>query len=690
MKNLPTLSKLLIPLTLSLHFSASALTVTEDWSSAETYPKNSFVMHGDYQGNPLIWSSIRSTNKEPGESGSGWILENRHSRLSGLPYKWIGMNSNAPIRNVSVDNESGAITYSDAGTTGEQLDLYDFSSPVVPTWPEGSEGVYMIIHEGLGELNYETSVLPANEVSWEFPHIRPSWSVDVTQMDENEWNEAGMMLMDGHELLVQQPRLSPFKDQIETYGVGDTLVSKRAVPLIPELEGAVVSMTKEATKEQVFRIPSLCYPTNNLAEPDTVWKEITLQVSMNFGNTGTTISIPAEDSVGARKEVPFPGYIHPVSADMTLPLLIVPALTEVEAVRAAKLSREKLNKEIYLKIESTRFPIGKVCDYFYSPHVELSESTRKALRNEGFRATFCYSENHKITAADFVHPEHITIEKPFMMDANGETVYPENSEMYYPPMVLPHIVADAKGIVIHGMSAVVDVQYWADVHSLHAGSRHAVAKSLYSHMFQDIYFLINKNRISMPQISDVVDHARNRGLGTLTQLAGSGNTDTLLWNSGETKTSGFLSVLTVPTVKNADYWVLSPHEEKPHEGNSYFGFIPEIMDREKLLFSCKYDTELDRLYLLGLNYTAIEESAVLNEKKTVVQKENTLALTLPKGNYSLSLYSLTGRLIQQRTISSAGKNSASSISLDGMGKGVFIAQLNSENKSILTQKINVK
>lgn len=690
------LRSFIIPLTLSLHFSAAAITPLTEWSSNEEYSRGSFVIHGDYDGTPLVWSNNRNcTNETPGESGTAWILENRREALSGLPEEWRGWNSDAPIKRITVDNESGAITYNDIGTTGDQLDRSDFSTPAVPTWPRGAEGVYMIIHEGLGELNFETSVLPAIEVGYNHPRIRPSWSIDATQMDEDEWQEARMMYIDGNELLVQQPRLSPFKDQYETYSVGDTLVGERTLPLIPELQGAVVSMTKEATKEMIFKVPSLHYPTNNLAEPDTIWKEITLQVSMNFGNTGTTITVPSEDSVGATKEIPFPGYIHPVSEDMKLPLLIVPAVKEVEAVHAAKLSRLKLNEEIY-SLESSRFPKGKQCDYFYSPHVELSEDIRTALRNEGFAGSFSYSEDHRITSADFVHPDHITVEKVLLQDAMGEKVYPENGEMYYEPQSLSRVVADVKGVVIHGMSSIVDIAYWADVHSLYAGSKHALPKSLYNKMYEDIEYLMANHRVSMPQISEVIDHARNRVSGTLSQLRGEsqyhgGLSDTLTWNKTvEHETNGDLFVLINPSQQHNYEWGLSRNGKY----EDCFSFYLErdeklqIITHTKPVLSLKYFTDFEQLYLFPIHPGAIGEDSEVKTEVPFAQTNNELSLSLPKGSYKLSLYTPAGRLVQENNIISEG--AATSVSLDTFGKGVYVAQLNSGNQSLLTHKITIK
>jgi len=146
------------------------------------------VQHGTYNGRPLFWwAKFWSKGDEPGTLGTGggtspWVMINSAS-ASDSPR---GTPSN-PVQSWRGFGPNGSINSGEAR---------------VATWRNGAFGAYSFTHDDIGPMPFDKAIKPAFDLAREpgFEEIKMGWGVFVGRMSDDDWNNALVMVRDGHEM----------------------------------------------------------------------------------------------------------------------------------------------------------------------------------------------------------------------------------------------------------------------------------------------------------------------------------------------------------------------------------------------------------------------------------------------------------------------------------------------------------
>lgn len=444
----------------------------DSWNSTTT--PLCVVTHGEYDNTPLRWYTKwwPTAEDEPGTltqpEGSAWCLINNSEFTpitTGNPLgmqegnRWVGANSSAP--KIKVKKEGLLLTYDTVGTWADSPVQNSIDTSVPTTWKDGAEGAYVMIHEGFGSLPYAPFIKPILDVAKEYSQIKTTLALSVPDMDDAEWEAALSAAIAGHELVVGNSHLTLMNDVFEEFQVGDTIVSS-SIKYIPEqFQGAVVGDEFGNYVTKTFAIPSLDYPNGVSAAPETLWTDITLEVSPDFGNSGKTITVYGET-------VPFPGTIKAGAKlwsdeqSKEIPMLrlkTVPALPEEKFISYLENCRKEINEKVYSQIVVMTIKPAPKCEIYYSGREPLSLAQRAKIKESGFLAALGgWNESRQITPAEFIHPGYINVD---FYDGYDDTIntdevvyFSQEKEQAYTLSNLPVRAADLKGVVIRGLSGV--------------------------------------------------------------------------------------------------------------------------------------------------------------------------------------------------------------------------------------------
>lgn len=466
----------------ALGIASTALATTQPDTTIKYYDSwnksckaNNVVTHGIYKDTPLRWYSKwwPELTDEPGTIGkvpvgTPWCLINNRNFTpitSGNPLTlhendmWVGENISAP--KIRVKKSGTTLIYDTLGTWEDNTTQNSIGS-VPNTWKGGTEGAYVMIHEGFGNLPYTHFIEPILNTAEQYPDIKTTLAVSVPDMDDTEWEKALSAAIKGHELVVGNSHLTLMNDVFEIFNIGDTLTPS-AIKYIPkQFHGAVVGYESGSYVEKSFSIPSLDYPNGVSAEPETLWTDITLEVSRDFGNTGKSVVINGET-------VDFPGTIKPSSliwddnfgAEIAaLKLKTVPALDEDKFIDYLKNCRDEINDKVYSQIVTITIhpaPAVPTCEIYYSGRYNLSLRQRAKIKESGFLASLGgWNESRQITPSEFVHPGYINVDfyDGYDDDINSDEISYFGDSQAYTLSNLPVRAADMKGVVIRGLSGV--------------------------------------------------------------------------------------------------------------------------------------------------------------------------------------------------------------------------------------------
>ena len=146
------------------------------------------VQWGEYNGRPLFWwAKFWSKGDEPGTLGVGggtspWVMINSVSASASSR----GTPSN-PVQSWRGFGPNGSINSGEAR---------------VATWRNGAQGAYSFTHDDIGPMPFDKAIKPAFDLAREpgFEEIKMGWGVFVGRMSDDDWNNALVMVRDGHEM----------------------------------------------------------------------------------------------------------------------------------------------------------------------------------------------------------------------------------------------------------------------------------------------------------------------------------------------------------------------------------------------------------------------------------------------------------------------------------------------------------
>lgn len=513
-------------------------------SSRNDYGRGSIVQYGVFgDGTKQYWKNfwLAIVGDIPGQLGdsvgnSFWQLINSQSysdgKASGNPgqYQWVGWNSGAGKWSVAQDN-SWVFSETQTGTWGDQIDK-NGPGAYIPTWRDGSEGCYTMIHEDLGAMSLEGSVMSANEVGLDHPRIRVGWGVKVNSMDATEWKVAQKMVMDGHEITNHSFDHSSAGNQWQWYYIGDQL-QKNDIVLPKEIRNLIVADPSGSFMPLEVDIPYVDYENGDITKPIKLYKRVTFQVSTDYVYRVDSTYIPSlgkyeydYSSTGTIK-AENKGWGDGKMVDV-LKIFCAPGWSPTRTIVNISGANDIIDKELYSKIDSPRHPKAKECEYYNYPYSVFSDATHDALFDAGIIGAMGGSKSGVPTPADFFNPYRIDFDAFFMLDANATTVFPNNPHQHISLNGLVDRIYKTKGYMIRLFHAIVDVSDWLDaMNQSKGGWWGGMPKSLYEKHFTYLDGLIDNHKITVATPSEAIKYRITANAATGAIISENGKTATV-------------------------------------------------------------------------------------------------------------------------------------------------------------------
>jgi len=125
------------------------------------------------------------------------------------------------------------------GYNGDLINRNDSVWAVVTTWRDGAIGAYSIVLDDFGVISFNKSVKPAWDLSKEagFEKIKLSWGIVTKQMNDENWNNAVIMVSQGHEMVnhaMTHTDATLWNEKDLKYNINDAndLINKRVYEII--------------------------------------------------------------------------------------------------------------------------------------------------------------------------------------------------------------------------------------------------------------------------------------------------------------------------------------------------------------------------------------------------------------------------------------------------------------------------
>ncbi len=697
--------------------------------------KEFYAKHGDFKGTTQYWRGNWYPDKgdQPGEfadSGgtSAWGLINSVAFGEGKEYQWVGWNSNAEKAETKHDGTEYGLEDITVGDWGNQIDN-EGPGAYLPTWRNGAEGAYTMIHDDIGAMNFETSVQPANDVAKDFQDIRVGWGMFVRDMDhdengpkeEGEWAAARQMVMDGHEMLNHSWDHSSAADQWQSGYIGETL-SKDDPNMPQELRGLTIGpfTGQEYNKTISFQIPYIRYVNGDVNQPEIKLSEMqSYAVSSDYAvdsmfvingkdSSYEATTLPSDDDLwevlgehGWVDTIRYAtGKIKPIhkywkseqepKAPM-LKIFCVPGWNEsMYDINIAR-SKKKMDENIYDMIESPRFQPGKKTEYYVYPYDAYSKTTHDALKAQGMIAARGGAKSGFALPGDFYQPFRIDFDAFFMMDEDASWTLADdgaqhNEHQRISLKGLVDRVVSNKGYMIREFHACAAVDYWDDANDQAKGGWWGgISQSLYRKHFEYLDTLIKQHKLVVFTPTEAVKYRLTTNSVKSVDLSGME-----LTVSADGCLPEYQDEISVIVKFDEAFEVLAAS----YSDGTRPRYAPRKMDDTGKSWSVSVNPYRD-----GGKVTLSEEPHVGNLSTNVKATglsfrgilNNKIALKLPAGEFTASLYSVSGRKIASTKVMGNGSKLVSTnLSTANLGAGMFILNVEKAGASVMQHKFMVK
>lgn len=701
------------------------------------------VKHNTFGTTPLYWRGNWYPDKgdEPGEfadSGgtSAWGLVNSYAFTQNKEYEWVGWNSNAKKFVTESDGSEYGLVDREVGDWGDQIDKKG-PGAYLPTWRNGAEGAYSMIHDDIGAMNFETSVQPANEVAKDHPEIRVGWGVFVRDMDATEWSEARKMVMDGHEMINHSWDHSSAADQWQWgYSKGGKYTDEDTLsiddPALPEqLRGLIVGGDNEQYGKTLrFKMPVIRYVNDDVNQPDTLESpEQVYEVSADYQEM-VKYKINGKDSSYFDTELPDANDLYEILGDYgwvdtiryaqgrvkpnstawvadddtehpVLKIFCVPGwenedFSEYDMYKSnITLSKKKLDEEVYEKVSSNRFQKGKRTEYYVYPYDAYSKTTHDKLKENGIIASRGGAKSGRALPGDFFHPFRIDFDAFFMMEETASQTLADNPSNPHQRISLKGLVeriVKTKGYMIREFHACADVDYWDDANDQAKGGWWGgISKTLYKEHFVYLQNLIKTNKLVVFTPTEAVKYRLTRNGAESATVTPDGDNYTVKVTMKENVPAEYRDEISVIVkLENACRTMASKYSNGEESR-----YIPRMMDTEGKAWSISinpYEDNGEITLYPNVDPTSLSKDLLTNGKSVAFAgiQNGKISLNLPVGKYSADIFSVTGRKIASRNIEGAGRVASTALSTADLGAGMFIINVRQAGATLLNQKFLVK
>ncbi len=703
--------------------SSSSMTRTViDTNLIKSWPQNPsnspfndglYVSHGKDKnsGKTLYWKATwyPSDRDEPGmmsvDSGypSSWVLQNSLSFNESRELEWRGWNDDVLKWELTRKDTSPEYEETVIGDWGAQIE----SAPVgayIPTWRDGAEGAYTIIHDDFGAFSYDGSVVPALKVAKKYPRIRVGWAVKVDVMDDEEWGHARNMVIDGHEIVNHSWDHSAALEQWSWFNTGDTLsVHNHAIP--KQLRGATIGTESDNYPDTVTAItPYVNYVDGDATKPETLYHEVRLPVTSDYSFDSTYIEMQNEGG-WTWEEIVYraTGKIEPLhrgwsdevsNAVPILKILTSPGWFNLESSTKVNIttSKELIDEQLYSQVDSPRFPPGKRTEYYAYPYNSFSATTHNEVLESGHIAARGGSDFGTVTPCDFYEPFRVNFDGFYMMDSQGASVYPYNMYQRHGLQQLVDRLVKTKGYMVRQLHGCEVEDLW-NISTGQPKNYQSITNTLYETHFAYIDSLIDEHKLTVYTPSEAIKYRLTANAALSANYSDSTNVLTVETDEVNREYQDEISVIV--KFKEAHPTMFATYAD-----GSTPRYAPVKMDSLGHAWSISMNPFTDRDGNRGrvtLSQTStpvtIGNTNKLHNRAVSLRgiSNGKLHLDLPSGElFTATIFSVNGRKISTVTLVGESGVSTSSLSTANLGSGMFILNIEQAGSSILKQKFTVK
>lgn len=635
------------------------------WSPIKSYTGGSLVYKGAFNGDTLYWKSYwwADSNDAPGigpDSGeqSAWALINSNSFAKGEEYEWVGWNSDAEKWDFELD-EHWDFTKINKGTWGDQIDKKG-PGAYLPTYRDGAEGAYTIIHDGFGSSMFEWGIMPGNEVGYDHPRIRAGWGVKADGLDDNEWVEARQMVQDGHEIISHSYNHSTIRDQWKWFFHGDTL--KADDPDVPrKLKNIVVDSSDLLAWEEIeIDVPYISYIDGDINKPETLFTLIKCEVADYNYIVDSTFDNDLKiweyeyNSTG-KIRAKHKGWLDAAGSNvLMLKLFCKPAWTDNDYSINMKTSKDIIDQKIYEQVNSPRFPKDKRCEYFLYPYDISTENTHDSLAAYGYVASCGGGHFGEPLPGDFYHPFRLNYDNFYMMESEGKSVFPENPFQRLSLQGLVDRAWQTKGYMIRKFHGCVDVADWNEVFdydSIYCSGN--IPKSLYKSHHEYLDQLIDDHKITVYTPTEAVKYRMTANSVTEVVLNDNGVSSATVQAIAEGCPEEYQDEITV-IIKTKTAW---GRMRSTYGDGSISRYQPRKMDPEGKAWAISVNPYKQDGKVSLWSPLPISDNGLTNINNGVLLKSigrESVLISIPKGKYDLEIYDLKGKTVEKQKVLSIG------------------------------------
>ncbi|MGM0443443.1 MAG: T9SS type A sorting domain-containing protein [Fibrobacterota bacterium] len=679
------------------------------------------VQWGEFNGRPLYWwSKFWTQGSEPGTFGrqggtNPWVLINSSSYnpeqgQNSVDPTWVGWNS---------DLERSL-------TAGEAA---------CPTWRDGAEGAYTIIHDDIGALDYNNHVLPALEVNRKYPDIKVSWGVFVEETAEDEWKQMQQMVAEGHEMTSHSMHHTSAAEQWQWFNDGDTLsVDDPSIPA--ELKGLVVKgfpmpeYAAQQGKSGVTIENELAVVTYDqawggcVADPDAYNSNATIEVSPKSGvetitlSTGQKQYVKYTDGGDVDSGEGRQGYILSASAGwyemedapsswepnggITWFLTKVfcvdkwsPDEYRVEIVE----SRDSIDENVYAPLQQEFgqfFPPTMRTQYFCYPFDAYSEVTHDSIESRNYVSARGGAKSGTPIPCDFFHPYRLDFDAFYMMDPQASIIYPENPHVILSLQGLVDSTISQKGYMIRELHAVCKVPF-EDINSPAVGGWWGgITQDLYDEHLAYCTQKIESNELTTYNASEVIRYRMTANAVNGVSLQKNGNEYTLQTDVEDIaeKYHDEISII-VRLEDGCDKLDVVYKNTDPVWGNHPYQ-LPRKLTNDGTAWSINVNPYLgDATILPGTDWTG-DKVAITEINKKSVQPDysvrlrgNRLNLMISDGIYNLTLTDIRGRQVAASRLQVTNGQAAMDMKTN-LSRGIYFLSLTSKDRTYAGRKLIIR
>ncbi len=346
------------------------------------------------------------------------------------------------------------------------------------------------------------------------------------------------------------------------------------------------------------------------------------------------------------------------------------------------------------------FNAEKQSEYYVYPYDAYSEITHDSIMNRGFVAARGGAKSGMPMQGDFYHPNRIDFDAFFMADEFHTVVNPpDNPHSLLTIQGMVDEIIASKGYMIRELHAIVDVgNNWEDVNDNGKGGWWGgITTALYRQHMDYLQENIDANKLTIFTPSEAVRYrmTANNATGATMRKEGDAwnvSVDVKPWANGDNRWEDEISVV-IKLDAGVDKLDVT-YAEGSTTAHPYNW--PKKLNSDGSAWAINFNPYVGSAMVYpGRDWTGPDNSGgsentvltaggakAINFNATI--QSGKLKLQLPKGGYSVQLYSVTGKLLRQIGFASDYDNAVTALPVEGLAQGVVIMKLLSADQALLT------